>query len=91
MEELTPNPVLRLSLILVVRDAVLANAGAARLPRSMVAGDLAAGRLVCWGIVEDRPVSAWALHVSRRLVNSRVTAFIAALVAAFPDQRLCAL
>ena len=87
VEELTPNPVLRLSSILVVRDAVLANAGAARLPRSMVASDLAAGRLVSWGIVEDRPVSAWALHVSRRLVNSRVTAFIAALVAAFPDQR----
>jgi DNA-binding transcriptional LysR family regulator len=87
LEELTPNPVLRLSSILVVRDAVLANAGAARLPRSMVASDLAAGRLVSWGIVEDRPVSAWALHVSRRLVNSRVTAFIAALVAAFPDQR----
>jgi DNA-binding transcriptional LysR family regulator len=87
VEELTPNPVLRLSSILVVRDAVLANAGAARLPRSMVAGDLAAGRLVSWGVVEDRPVSAWALHVSRRLVSSRVTAFIAALVAAFPDQR----
>jgi DNA-binding transcriptional LysR family regulator len=87
VEELMPHPVLRLSSILVVRDAVLANAGAARLPRSMVAGDLAAGRLVCWGIVEDRPVSAWALHVSRRLVSSRVTAFIAALVAAFPDQR----
>jgi DNA-binding transcriptional LysR family regulator len=87
LEELTPSPVLRLSSIPVVRDAVLANAGAARLPRSMVAADLAAGRLVCWGIVEDRPVSAWALHVSRRLVSSRVTAFIAALVAAFPDQR----
>jgi DNA-binding transcriptional LysR family regulator len=87
LEELMPNPVLRLSSILVVRDAVLANAGAALLPRSMVAGDLAAGRLVCWGIVEDRPISAWALHVSRRLVSSRVTAFIGALVAAFPDQR----
>jgi DNA-binding transcriptional LysR family regulator len=88
IEELLPNPVLRLSSLLIVRDAVLANAGAALLPRSMVAADLAAGRLICWGVVEDRPVSAWALHVSRRLASSRVTAFISALVAAFPEQRL---
>jgi DNA-binding transcriptional LysR family regulator len=88
MEELIPDPVLRASSLMIVRDAVLANAGAALLPRSMVSGDLAAGRLSCWGVVEDRPVSAWALHVSRRLVSSRVTAFIGALVAAFPDQRL---
>jgi DNA-binding transcriptional LysR family regulator len=86
--DLMPDAVLRLSSLVMVRDAVLAGAGAARLPRSMVAGDLAAGRLSCWGVVEDRPVSAWVLHVSRRLVSSRVTAFISALVAAYPDQRL---
>jgi DNA-binding transcriptional LysR family regulator len=88
VDELMPNPVLRLSSLVMVRDAVVANAGAAVLPRSLVAGDLAAGRLSCWGVVEDRPVSAWVLHVSRRLVSSRVTAFINALVAAYPDQRL---
>ncbi|MDQ0394441.1 LysR family transcriptional regulator [Labrys monachus] len=87
-EDLMPDPILRLSSLLMVRDAVLARAGAALLPRSMVARDLAAARLSCWGVVDDRPVAAWALHVSRRLVSSRVTAFIEALVAAFPDQRL---
>lgn len=87
-EELVPDPLLRLSSLFMVRDAVLANAGAAMLPRSLIAGDLAAGRLSSWGVVEDRPVSAWALHVSRRLASSRVTAFIGALVAAFPDKRL---
>ncbi|HWK44307.1 MAG TPA: LysR family transcriptional regulator [Stellaceae bacterium] len=88
MDDLVPDPILRLSSLVMVRDAVLANAGAALLPRSMVAGDLAAGHLSCWGVIDDRPVSAWALHVSRRLVSSRVTAFINALVAAFPEQRL---
>jgi DNA-binding transcriptional LysR family regulator len=86
-DDLVPDPILRLSSLLMVRDAALAGVGAALLPRSMVAGDLAAGRLSCWGAIEDRPVSAWVLHVSRRLVSSRVTAFVSALVAAFPDQR----
>jgi DNA-binding transcriptional LysR family regulator len=88
LHELMPDPVLRLSSLVMVRDAVLSGAGAALVPRSMAAGDLAAGRLSCWGVVEDRSVSAWALHVSRRLVSSRVSAFISALVTAYPDQRL---
>jgi DNA-binding transcriptional LysR family regulator len=88
VDDLVPDPILRLSSLVMVRDAVLAHAGAALLPRSMVAGDLAAGRLSCWGAVEDRPVSAWVLHISRRLVSSRVTAFISTLVTAFPDQRI---
>src|SRR5450756_1582090 len=45
---LSPEPVLRLSSLLMVRDAVVAGAGAALLPKLLVAGDLEAGRLVQW-------------------------------------------
>ncbi len=83
-----PDPVLRLSSLLMVRDAVLAGAGASLLPRFIVAGDIQAGRLACWGAVEDRPVAIWALHPSRRLVSSKVAAFLDFLVKAFPGQAL---
>jgi len=83
-----PDPVLRLSSLLMVRDAVLAGAGASLLPRFMVADDVQAGRLSCWGTVEDKPVAIWALHSSRRLVSSKVTAFLQCLAEAFPDRAL---
>ena len=38
----------------MVRDAVRAGVGAARLPISLVSHDLAAGTLVHWGDVEGR-------------------------------------
>lgn len=85
---LLPDPVLRLSSLLMVRQAVLAGAGAGLLPRFIVAGDIEAGRLACWGAVEDRPVAIWALHSSRRLVSGKVTAFLRCLVDAFPDRSL---
>ena len=85
---LLPDPVLRLSSLLMVRDAVLAGAGAGLLPRFIVEGDVAAGRLTCWGAVEDRPVSIWALHPSRRLVSGKVAAFLRRLVETFPDRSL---
>ena len=44
-----PIPVLRLSSLLMVRDAVLAGAGAAMLPKLLVADDIEAGRLAYWG------------------------------------------
>lgn len=83
-----PDPVLRLSSLLMVRDAVLAGAGAGLLPRFIVADDIEAGRLACWGTAEDRPVAVWALHPSRRLVSSKVAAFLDFLVKAFPGQVL---
>lgn len=83
-----PDPVLRLSSLLMVRDAVLAGAGAGLLPRFIVADDIQAGRLACWGAAEDRPVAIWALHSSRRLVSSKVVAFLDFLVKAFPEQVL---
>ena len=81
---LLPDPVLRLSSLLMVRDAVRAGAGAAQLPRFIVADDLAAGRLVSWG-ASDRTVAIWALHTSRRLESSKVTAFVRFLCDAFPE------
>ena len=83
-QSLEAEPVLRLSSILMVRDAVRAGAGAALLPRSMVAEDLAAGRLVSWGEAEDRAVELWVLHLGRRLASRKVTAFVEFVCAAFP-------
>ena len=53
---LAPVPVLWLSSLLMVRDAVLEGAGAARLPRLLVEQDVSAGRLVCWGTEDGPPV-----------------------------------
>jgi DNA-binding transcriptional LysR family regulator len=72
----------------MVRDAALAGAGAALLPRSIVAGDLAAGRLDLWGALAGGAVELWALHPSRRLMSAKVRAFVDHLVAAFPDGAL---
>lgn len=82
------DPVLRLSSLLMVRDAVRAGAGAALLPRSMVAEDLAAGHLVEWGAAADRAVEIWVLHTSRRLVSPKVEAFVRFLGSAFSNGAL---
>jgi DNA-binding transcriptional LysR family regulator len=83
----SPEPLLRLSSLLMVREAALAGAGAALLPRLLVAGDLDAGRLVCWGTEDSAPVEIWSLQSSRRLVSAKVRAFLDALGAAFPDKQ----
>ncbi|MGI4812988.1 MAG: substrate binding domain-containing protein, partial [Janthinobacterium lividum] len=72
---LQPLPVLRLSSLLMVRDAVLQGVGAALLPRLLIAQDVAAGRLVCWGECGP-PVEIWALYNSRRLLSAKVRAFL---------------
>jgi DNA-binding transcriptional LysR family regulator len=84
--DLRPEPVLRLSSLAMVRDAVLAGAGAALLPKMLVADDIAAGRLVAWGKQEGPPVEIWALHSSRRLMGAKVRAFIEVLEQAFPKK-----
>jgi len=83
-----PEPLLRLSTLVMVRDALLAYPAAGVLPRFLVASDLAAGHLTLCGQIESRPVAIWALHPSRRLVSNKVSAFIRALVEAFPDRLL---
>ncbi|MBY4897100.1 LysR family transcriptional regulator [Cupriavidus sp. AU9028] len=70
-----PQPVLRLSSLLMVRDAVAAGAGVAMLPQSIVGSLLEKGELVTWGVAGD-DVELWALHTSRRLQSPKVRAFV---------------
>lgn len=81
----TADPVLRLSSLIMVRDAVRAGVGAARLPVSLVSRDIAAGKLVHWGDVEGPDIVLWALYPSRRLLSARVSAFLDFLKQAFPS------
>jgi DNA-binding transcriptional LysR family regulator len=78
------DPVLRLSSLIMVRDAVRAGVGAGRLPVSMVSHDLAAGTLVHWGDVDGPDIALWTLYPSRRLLSARVSAFLEFLKEAFP-------
>ncbi|TNC64912.1 LysR family transcriptional regulator [Rubellimicrobium roseum] len=79
------DPVVALSSMIMVRDAVRAGAGAARLPLSLVSHDLARGTLAHWGDVEGPEIALWALYPSRRLLSARVSAFLEHLKAAFPQ------
>ncbi|MGI3901906.1 MAG: LysR family transcriptional regulator [Janthinobacterium lividum] len=81
---ITIDPVLRLSSLVMVRDAVRAGVGAGRLPISLVSHDLAAGTLVHWGDVDGPDIALWALYPSRRLLSARVSAFLDHLKTAFP-------
>jgi len=79
------DPVLHLSSLLMVRDAVRAGVGAGRLPISLVTHDLASGALVHWGDVAGPDISLWTLYPSRRLLSARVSAFLDLLREAFPN------
>ncbi|MET3858953.1 LysR family transcriptional regulator [Rhizobium sp. OAE497] len=79
------EPILGLTSLLNVRDAVRMGVGAARLPISLVSGDIAAGRLSLWGDVQGSDIRLWALYPSRRLLSARVSAFLDHLREAFPD------
>jgi DNA-binding transcriptional LysR family regulator len=79
------EPLLALSSMIMVRDAVRAGVGVARLPISLVSHDLADGTLVNWGGVEKSDVALWALYPSRRLLSARVSAFLEFLKEAFPN------
>lgn len=78
------RPVLSLSSLVMVRDAVRRGVGAAHLPLSLASPDLAAGTLVHWGDVEGPEIALWALYPSRRLLSARVSAFLDYLREAFP-------
>jgi DNA-binding transcriptional LysR family regulator len=79
------EPVLRLSSLIMIRDAVRAGVGAARLPVSLVSRDLATGRLVHWGDVDGPEIALWTLYPSRRLLSARVSAFLDCLKETFPS------
>ena len=82
---LLPQAILKLSSLMMVREAVLAGVGAALLPRLLVAGDIAAGRLACWGSEDAPPVEIWALYSSRRLLSAKVRAFLDTLIEAVAE------
>ena len=72
---LEPRPVMHLSSLLMVRDAVVAGGGVALLPESIIWDHLAKGKLVQWG-KSGRDVELWVLHTSRRLPSPKVRAFV---------------
>ncbi|NTJ68544.1 LysR family transcriptional regulator [Agrobacterium rhizogenes] len=81
---LAAKPVLSLSSFTMVRDAVRAGVGAARLPLSLAIPDLAADMLVSWGEVEGFETALWALYPTRRLLSARVSTFLDYLKDVFP-------
>lgn len=78
------DPVLTLSSLVMIRDAVRAGVGVGRLPLSLVSHDLADGTLVHWGDVDGSDIALWTLYPSRRLLSARVSAFLDYLKQAFP-------
>jgi len=78
-----PQPVLRFSSLLMVRDAIAAGAGAAMLPQSIIGDMLAKGELVTWGNAGDE-VELWVLHTSRRLQSPKVRAFVEFMCTLYP-------
>lgn len=79
-----PQPVLRLSSLLTVRDAVVAGAGAAMLPLSIIGNLLESGELVSWGNA-DGITELWVLHTSRRLQSPKVRAFVDFMCNQYPS------
>jgi len=79
------EPVLGLASLMMVRDAARVGVGAARLPISLVAQDIADGTLVNWGDVDGPEIALWTLYPSRRLLSARVSAFLDFLKQAFPN------
>jgi len=82
--EIAVNPVLRLSSLIMIRDAVRTGVGVAKLPLSLVSEDIDCGRLVPWGNVAKSEIALWALYPTRRLLNARVSAFLEFLRNSFP-------
>ena len=70
------RPAMRLSTLLMMREAALHGAGVALFPRTLVNDDLVSGRLAEWGVLEAEQTEIWALHISRRLPSPKVGAFL---------------
>ena len=83
-ERFLPQPVLQLTSLLTIREAVLAGAGAALLPLSLVQRQLDEGALRRWGTLAGE-TELWVLHTSRRLQSPKVKAFVDFLCARYPD------
>jgi len=81
-----PKAVLRLSSLTMVKEAVLAGAGAGILPRMLAATDLERGSLVNWGMLKGGHIDLWALHSSGHRPSAKIRIFLDYLVRQFPDQ-----
>lgn len=81
---LQPVPRLKLSSLLIIRDAAVAGAGAALIPQSIAWDQLTRGELVQWGTVSDVEVALWVLHTSRRLPSPKVRAFVEFMCDRYP-------
>lgn len=79
-----PQPVLRLSSLLMVRDAIIAGAGVALMPQSIIGGAIERGELKVWGDVGEE-VELWILHISRRLQSPKVRAFVEFMCTQYPS------
>ncbi len=79
-----PQPVLRLSSLLTVRDAVVGGAGAAMLPQSIISALLEKGELISWGTASGE-TELWVLHTSRRLQSPKVRAFLEFMCKQYPS------
>jgi DNA-binding transcriptional LysR family regulator len=82
----TVTPVITMSSLVALRDAALAGAGFAFLPRFMVGKDIEDGRLAhanaSWVGVKS-PISI--VYPSSRFLSARLRAFIDLLVERFPE------
>jgi DNA-binding transcriptional LysR family regulator len=85
---LEPIPRLRLSSFLTIRDAAIAGAGVALIPKSIAWNPLTRGELVQWGMVSGVEVSLWVLHTSRRLPAPKVRAFVDFMCGQYPEGSL---
>lgn len=83
-QTLSIKPVLSLSSLIMIKDAIGSGVGVACLPISLVSKDIASGALVHWGDVKGPTVALWALYPSRRLLSPRVRAFLDYLKEVFP-------
>ena len=84
IEALAIEPILSLSSLVMVRDALRQAQAAAALPYSLVHNEVERGNLVMWGELDMPGTELWALYPSRRLLSSRVSAFLDHLKATFP-------
>ena len=82
---LQPDPILRASSLIMMRDAVVAGAGAALLPSFLVREHLQLGSVKQWGVVSEQAVEIWVLHASTRLLSGKIRAFTKHLIQTFPE------
>ncbi len=80
---LRPRPVLKLTSLVLRREAIVAGAGVGLLPESAAARDFEDGRLARWGVFKGRSVELWILCPSARQRSAKVTALIAMLTSAY--------